>query len=261
MRVQSRKQLQLRGAVLGGPQPLVCLPLMARNSETLLAQAEQLVVLRPDIIEWRADGYERVKELDHCQRLLLELRQRIGQIPLLVTCRMAEEGGLAPISAEHRRELCLAAIASGAIDLLDCELANPPAFLDSVRRAARAKGVPLLLSYHNFHHTPDEDAILAILRQAVAAGADVVKVAVMPRVPADVLTLLRATNRARVEEVHLPLVTISMGAMGLVSRLAGGLFGSDMTFAIGLEASAPGQIPIDDLRLAMALLYQTDRST
>jgi 3-dehydroquinate dehydratase-1 len=48
---------------------------------------------------------------------------------------------------------------------------------------------------------------------------------------------------------------MSMGPEGAVSRLAGGLFGSDITFAIGLQASAPGQIPIKELRLAMDVLY------
>jgi 3-dehydroquinate dehydratase-1 len=37
--------------------------------------------------------------------------------------------------------------------------------------------------------------------------------------------------------------------------LAGGLFGSDITFAIGKAASAPGQIPIKDMKLGMNLLY------
>jgi 3-dehydroquinate dehydratase I len=56
--------------------------------------------------------------------------------------------------------------------------------------------------------------------------------------------------------VQVPIVTISMGEEGAISRLAGGLFGSDITFAIGLQASAPGQIPIKDLQMGMSLLYK-----
>ncbi len=46
-----------------------------------------------------------------------------------------------------------------------------------------------------------------------------------------------------------------MGPQGRLSRLAGGLFGSDITFASGRTPSAPGQIPIEHLRHAMAALY------
>jgi 3-dehydroquinate dehydratase-1 len=51
------------------------------------------------------------------------------------------------------------------------------------------------------------------------------------------------------------MVTMSMAREGVVTRMAGGLFGSDITFALGQASTAPGQIPIGDLRQAMALLY------
>jgi len=70
------------------------------------------------------------------------------------------------------------------------------------------------------------------------------------------LTLLNATNRARNTSVEVPIVTMSMGPEGQITRLAGGLFGSDITFAIGKNASAPGQIPIAALREAMAIFYK-----
>ena len=49
---------------------------------------------------------------------------------------------------------------------------------------------------------------------------------------------------------------MAMGAVGGVTRIAGGLFGSDMTFAMGRDATAPGQLPIDRLRTAMAVVYE-----
>jgi 3-dehydroquinate dehydratase-1 len=71
-----------------------------------------------------------------------------------------------------------------------------------------------------------------------------------------VLTLLGATLKARTGAVNVPIITMSMGAEGEITRVAGGLFGSDLTFAVGKEASAPGQIPIKDLRQAMSVLYR-----
>ncbi|HBT96405.1 MAG TPA: type I 3-dehydroquinate dehydratase, partial [Desulfobulbaceae bacterium] len=68
-----------------------------------------------------------------------------------------------------------------------------------------------------------------------------------------------ATCRAR-RELDLPLVTIAMGRDGRLSRIAGGLFGSDITFAAGFGASAPGQITTHKLREAMKLLYLAPRN-
>ena len=45
-----------------------------------------------------------------------------------------------------------------------------------------------------------------------------------------------------------------MGQMGTISRLAGGVFGSDMTFASVLEESAPGQIPAKNIRRVLGIL-------
>jgi 3-dehydroquinate dehydratase-1 len=40
------------------------------------------------------------------------------------------------------------------------------------------------------------------------------------------------------------------------SRLFGGAFGSALTFAAGERASAPGQVPIDELRQVTAILQR-----
>ena len=77
----------------------------------------------------------------------------------------------------------------------------------------------------------------------------------MPRSEEDVLSLLSATLSIRREYPDVPLITMSMGELGAVSRITGGLFGSDLTFAVGSNASAPGQIPVSDLRRCLAVVY------
>jgi 3-dehydroquinate dehydratase I len=242
-------------AVRWGARPLICLPLVAALPETILDHAGRLAAMQPDILEWRIDGYAEIDNIVSSLRLLAGIRRRIGAIPLLFTCRMSEEGGGAVVSAQHRLELLTAAIGSGNIDIVDTELANSVDFLATVRQVARTQNIPLLLSYHNFRQTPDEEVLLDILHRAVSTGADIAKVAVMPNNAADVLTLFRVTNRARQAGIGVPLVTVAMGQIGMISRIAGGIFGSEITFAAGLEASAPGQIPIAELRQAMAPLY------
>jgi 3-dehydroquinate dehydratase-1 len=87
-------------------------------------------------------------------------------------------------------------------------------------------------------------------------GADIAKLAVTPRDASDVLRLMQITFQARECFPQLALCTMSMGAMGAISRVAGFLFGSDMSFAAGEIASAPGQIPISEARaMAEKLLF------
>ena len=40
---------------------------------------------------------------------------------------------------------------------------------------------------------------------------------------------------------------MSMGPLGSVTRMVGGVFGSALSFAVGAGSSAPGQMPIADL--------------
>lgn len=257
MRQQSEIQITVRGTVIGGTKPLICLPLVGETRAEVLKEAEELTALQPDLLEWRADGYGKVESMEDCLSVLTELRTIIHETPLIFTCRIDQEGGMKKISREKRLDLISEVMESGDIDLIDTELCNDAAFIKAVKERAGQCGVKLILSYHNFIDTPSEPFIYSKLVEAQVAGADISKVAVTPNNYGDVLTLLSATNKARSEIIKGPMVTMSMGPEGAVSRLAGGLYGSDITFAIGLQASAPGQIPIKELKRGMASLYNT----
>ena len=255
MRQQSKLQVTIRGMVVGGPKPLICLPLVGDTKTKILKEAKELVTLQPDLLEWRVDAYDKVENIEDCLSLLEELRGSISDIPLIFTCRIDLEGGGKKIAQKKRLELLTAAMESGNVDIVDVELCNGEEFVKAINERAKANNVKLILSYHNFRETPSEPFIYAKLVEAQTAGADIAKLAAMPKNYGDVLILLSATNKARNESVQVPIITMSMGPEGAISRLAGGLFGSDITFAIGMQASAPGQIPIKDLKTGMALLY------
>lgn len=256
MRLQSERKVTIRGKVIGGPELLICLPLVAETKADLLGQARELKTLDPDLLEWRIDGYGHVEDVGDSLQALIELRSVIGNIPLIFTCRIDREGGLKKIAQEIRLKLIIQAIQSGELDIVDVEMCNDSPFMDQVADVARRHDAKLILSYHDFNATPHEDLIYGKLVEARKLGADIAKVAVMPKDYKDVLTLLSATLKARNEGLEIPIVTMAMGPEGALTRLAGGLFGSDITFAIGKTASAPGQIPIKVLRRAMAALYE-----
>ena len=255
VRTQQGNPVAVRNKVIGGPVPLICIPVMAAARADLLDQATAMRAQQPDLLEWRVDAYAGINDLADCLATLAALRAAIGDIPLIFTCRSDAEGGLQSISTASRLALITAAIRSGAVDIVDIELMNDAGFIDAVRSTAGDHGVKLIFSYHDFEKTPAEAVIVDTLARAQSMGADIAKVAVMPTGYADVLALLQATLTARTKTVSIPLITISMAHEGVISRLAGGLFGSAVTFAAGPTVSAPGQIPIGDLRQAMSLLY------
>lgn len=256
-RLQSEIKVAVRQKIIGGPLPLVCIPLVAENQSALLDQAMALRPLIPDLVEWRVDGYDDVEDTTGCIAALEALRPLIGNIPLIFTCRVESEGGMQTITRETRLRLIKAATRSGLIDIVDIELCNPPAFIESIRETTIRQGTRLILSYHDFTQTPDETFIVDKLNEAQTRGADIAKVAVMPNRVNDVLTLLNATMKARSGTLKIPMATMAMAREGVITRMAGGLFGSDITFAVGTAVSAPGQIPVDELRRSMELLYDT----
>jgi 3-dehydroquinate dehydratase-1 len=248
------KPILVQGRPLaGGHLPAVCAPLVASDRASLLAEAAAVAAKRPDLIEWRVDffqGHERAQEMAALSR---ELRDTTG-LPILFTHRSAREGGQpSPLDAPGLLALYRAVCEAGAVDLLDVEAATGAAHVDAVRAAAGPRGIALVLSFHDFNATPSAEVLAQHFERAHRLGADVAKIAVMPRSTADVLVLLQATYAAS-QSLPIPVASMAMGGLGAVTRLCGGQFGSALTFAVGQAASAPGQMPIEALRTGLAVL-------
>lgn len=251
------KLIELKGKPLGGgKQPLICAPLVGRNREQLLAEVRTVAAKKPDLLEWRVDFFDGIGDSAEVVALAASIRQSAGGIPLLFTRRSIHEGG-EPIALTEAEvvQLYRAVCDSGHVDLVDYEMSRDAGDLQQVQQAARANGIPLIMSYHNFNETPDHDFLCQRFRQAEQLGAAVAKVAVMPRTPQDVLTLLGATLQSS-QQLGIPLISMSMGGYGALTRMFGWMFGSTVTFAVGASSSAPGQIAIEDLQAVLAMVQK-----
>lgn len=253
MRLSCSNPVRVRNQLIGGPKFLVCLPLVTKNIEELSSQAKKLVNYSPDLIEWRVDAFNKATDWSSCLSALKKLRSICNEIPLIFTFRHQAEGGMQNVVEDIRLSTIEAALASGMIDLVDIEIRSGESSIGRIKKAANLKNVTTILSHHDFNQTPPENEIIDKLRHAQYLGADIAKVALMPRDQGDVLTLLNATYKARAEQVTIPQCTISMGEMGAVSRVFGGQFGSDITFASHETSSAPGQISVRDLQQCLSL--------
>ncbi len=248
--------LSVRGVAIGTGAPKICVPVMGMHPTEVLDSLSAALEVQPDILEWRID-YLTDCVSSAVVPLLKEVRAKSANIPLLVTFRTKQEGGRQAISGLDYAKLLAEIICTDNADLLDLEFSmlRRTQELAQVRKLAREHHLPVIYSYHNFQQTPSKEALLQTLEEMRRHGCDIAKIAVMPKSPADVLTLLSATESTKCLHPELPLITMSMGQLGAVSRLCGETFGSAITFGSAQTSSAPGQIPAQQLRRILSLLH------
>ena len=130
------------------------------------------------------------------------------------------------------------------VDCVDIELGTPKwrEMVDAVNTG----GSMIMISEHDFEKTPGINGLNDIVKRSLDQGAQIVKIAVMANNASDVTRLLRFT-----EDCGVPLVTIAMGDIGMVSRVIAPLFGSLFTYGYLGKSVAPGQLPA--LRLVREL--------
>ena len=251
------KSLMVNGqAVGGGKEPLVCTPLVARTEAAVLAELAAVVGKQPDLIEWRVDFFEGIGDTARVVALAQELKKGAAGVPIIFTRRSTREGG-EPIAISEEQVLAMvqAVCAARCVEFVDYELSSDPAHFRAALAAAHASGAQLIASFHNFKQTPPAAELVAKFVAMEEAGADVAKIAVMPQAIDDVLTLLGATLEAN-RRIKPAIISMSMGPYGSLSRLFGWAFGSAVSFAVGAKASAPGQVPIEDLRSVLDILHR-----
>lgn len=208
-----------------------------------------------DLIEWRADFYSEVLSEQDLGQALHSLRQIIGNIPLIFTIRTDAEGGKLQISGSDYAALLKFIAGTGEADIIDVEIFKEGTNIAALVREIHELGALVIMSNHDFHKTPAKEEIINRLRKMQDLGADLPKIAVMPNSAADVLILLSATEEMAAQYATRPLVTMSMGGLGSISRLSGEIFGSSMTFGTVGKSSAPGQLSVDALKQSLQSIH------
>lgn len=232
--------------------PYICTPLTGRNKEEIMDELDRVLPENPDLIEWRADFLQKLDDLPYVYSILEEISGKTG-LPLLFTIRSIHEGGeQISLTEEQKVELLGEVCKRDEVSLIDYEVSNSPEYIKQLRQVSQSEGKQLILSYHNFDRTPADEEIMKKLYQAEFYGADIAKAAVMPQSKDDVLRLLQLTNNAG-KSLGIPLVTMSMGGLGVLSRIIGWVYGSFITFGSGVRSSAPGQVPIRKLKEMIAM--------
>lgn len=248
------KPIDVCGLVLGAGMPKICVPLIGKNESELRVQAAAAKEAGAELVEWRADFFEKLEEPERLQAMLQTLTEILGDTPLLFTIRTVEEGGSLAVSPENYARINLAAARSGGAALVDVEIFSGGADKKPLIQSIQEQGCRVIASSHDFAKTDAKEQLLERFEQMNRTGADILKMAVMPKTPEDVVTLMQATKEMTTRTAR-PLISMSMGKLGEESRVLGEKFGSSLTFATVEQASAPGQIPIALLRPRLAACH------
>jgi 3-dehydroquinate dehydratase-1 len=187
-----------------------------------------------DIVEVRLDALDSAPDLRALPR------------PILATARAPKEGGRNNLNARERASRYLAVL--DCVAAIDVELASRKA-LAGVLEAARDLDRKVVLSYHDFSGIPSLSSLRAMQRRALDAGADIFKIAVTPRTPAELAVLL-----ALLDNPPLPTAAMGMGRYGKVSRLAAAACGSVLNYGWIEKPNVTGQWSATELRARLGEL-------
>lgn len=249
--------VKVKNIIIGDGIPKICVPIVAKTKKEIIEEALSFANIHVDIVEWRVDWFDDVEDVEKVKDVLMDLVPALNNIPLLFTFRTSKEGGEKAIDTKAYAELNKSVAATGMVDLIDVEAFTGDQIVLDIIESAHSVGVKVVASNHDFAKTPSKDDIIYRLRKMQDLGADIPKIAVMPKCKLDVLELLEATVIMSEKYADRPIITISMSSEGVISRLAGEIFGSALTFGAAKKASAPGQVSVEDLYEALQLLHNT----
>jgi 3-dehydroquinate dehydratase type I len=220
---------------------LICVSLAEKDVKSAVRAARNL---KCDLVEVRLD---HMKDLSAIEGL-----SRIRQ-PIIVTCMPVYEGGRYK-GPEPKR----AALLESTLDFasyVSVELRMNPDERDRLVMKARKRKVKVIMGYHDFAWTRSTDEIMEILEAERDCGADIAKVAFKPLNPEDVLNVMLAQAKAKLE---IPVIAISMGELGRVSRIVGPMLGGYLTFASRdkVKKAAAGQYTLDEMKRIRELAWR-----
>ncbi|MCK4239928.1 MAG: type I 3-dehydroquinate dehydratase, partial [Candidatus Lokiarchaeota archaeon] len=235
-----------------------CIPVPVETNEIhqLKKEIEELLKLRPNIIEFRLDYIKDIESLT--THFLKELLTFIGvEIPVIFTFRKFSEGGKLDIENKKRYDI-INQVINLSPTYVDIEMDNDDEFLQNAIKKASNKNVKIIFSYHNFNKTPDYETVIELLSKFKAKfdkltvnlekspSNYLIKLIFYAQNFEDNIIPLRICKELGTE--NQKIISFCMGELGILSRIFCLKAGSYLTYGSYKEQTAPGQISITTIR-------------
>ncbi len=257
VQAQENVQKQVELSALAQLPVKTIVPITAKNKEQAIAQAKVIAANQDaDLAEFRIDLLDFAADSKQVIALGHELKNILATKPMIATIRTQNEGGKLTISDADYGKTYQAYLKQPFMDMLDVEMFRDQQVVKNTVKLAHDKKVLIVMSNHDFQQTPSEDEIVKRLLKQDELGADILKIAVMPQSKQDVFTLMNATLKVS-QQSKKPLLTMSMGKLGTISRIATANMGGSFSFGMIGEASAPGQIDVTQLKQFLKTVQPT----
>ncbi len=216
----------------------ICTSIQARdNSKNLAVDVARAFNEGSDMVEVRFD-YSSKDAISDMLDVVMEHRDR-----MIFTCRSRDEGG-AFNGSEAERLMVLKRLASFRPMLLDVEyktLERDEELYDHLR----ALNCDLLISYHDFNHTPGRNRLAEIMDGMLKYSKNVKMVTMAKSIEDNesILSLYDVINDS------IRLVAFCMGEHGLASRVLCTMLGAPFTYAALDKPLAPSQLTLKQMRM------------
>ncbi len=240
------KIIKVKNLTIGEGTPKIAVSITGDTKAEIIEQIQDIDMEKVDIIEWRVDFFQDPLNKEKIKDILQYFKENIADMPIIFTFRSKEEGGRKDITLEDYIDLNSYVAKSRLVDIIDVEVFLDEDKTQELIETIHKEEVFVIGSNHDFSKTPAKEDMINTLRKIENTNADILKLAVMSKTPEDVLSLLNTTN-AMSRYTETPIVTMSMGDLGTISRISGETFGSSITFGTLEKASAPGQLEVDKL--------------
>lgn len=249
------KVVNVKNVAIGEGMTKVCVPLAAPTDYDVDYQMRVIAKSEPDMVEFRADIYENCLDAEALLAVLKRIHDKLGKYPILFTFRTKGEGGSTDATLAQYRDMTMAAIDSGYVDLVDVEYFSDSEVVDELIAEAHLKGIYVVVSNHDFKSTIPMEQIVDRFKQMIFTGADIAKIAMMPEDGTQVVDMMQAAKELQDEGNETPLIVISMGELGVETRTTGEMYGNAVSFAAAGIPTAPGQISVDALRSQLTMIH------
>jgi len=224
----------------------VCAVVAATSAKEMSGQLRVSLRSTPTVelrLDWLKDDTQRM--------LFLRLLKKFApaRTTLLATCRRREGGGKFAGDIDGELFWLMQAREAGC-EWCDLEMETYRKLPEGI---IREFPLPrrILLSIHDFDRTPKLPKTINVARHGLV---DAVKVAAKAKTIADSVRLLKVARRSR------SFVAVPMGDVGLPARILALREGSELAYAPVEEATAPGQVSLDEM-LHLYRAHQLTRRT
>jgi 3-dehydroquinate dehydratase-1 len=216
-------------------QSKIAIPITDENFDEVLVKAK-----KANILEFRVDYFSN-KDISFVSGLLKKAKE--NGFETILTIRSEKEGGA---YVENRVEMFEKLMPLS--DYTDIELSSTD-IITYISKLSKEYNKKLIVSYHNFEMTPANFVIKETIREALRYG-DIPKIALKANSYEDVARLMCSAS-----DIKTPKILISMGEFGKISRIAGFIFGSFISYVYLEKPNAPGQLSLEEMLKLKEMFY------